>query len=262
MIARTLHIARRESIEIARQPILLAVVLTLIVGIALLGGASLFVLDRLISVEGFGSNLEIFGPAYGLHGAEGLAAFTRLVVHAVNFLVFTQFHRRVRRPRGAHRAARARGPCAPLPAPRADPSDRARPGQGARRARDPRAVYAAVVVVLGLFLHTLPITRPVSDLIPPSGGWLAAFAIAGPLWALVVCTLCSIASAIAPDVRTAQQLVWLVVTAITLTVCYALTVLVGAGAWPELALALAGACAFAISLAIASATLGRDLYRG
>ena len=261
MIARTLHIARRESIEIARQPILLAVVLTLIVGIALLGGASLFVLDRLVSAEGFAGNLEIFGPAYGLHGADGFAAFTRLVVHAVNFLVFTQFLG-VSAVLAGHTVLHEREVHA-LPFLLLAPVRRTELvlGKVLGALAIPGAVYAAVVVVLGLFLHTLPITAPVSDLLAPSRGWLAAFALAGPLWALVVCTLCSIASAIAPDVRTAQQLVWLVVTAITLTICYALTVLVGAGALPELALALAGAVAFALSLALAAVTLGRDFAR-
>jgi ABC-type Na+ efflux pump permease subunit len=261
MIARTLHIARRECVEIARQPILLAVVLTLIVGIALLGGASLFVLDRLVSADGFANELAIFGPAYGLPGKEGFAAFTRVVVHAVNFLVFTQFLG-VSGVLAGHTVLHEREVHA-LPFLLLAPIRRTELvlGKVLGALAIPGAVYAAVVVVLGLFLHTLPITAPVSDLIPPSSGWLAGFALAGPLWAFVVCTLCSIASAIAPDVRTAQQLVWLVVTAITLTVCYALTVLVGAGAWPELVLALAGAIAFAVSLGVASATLGRDLAR-
>jgi ABC-type Na+ efflux pump permease subunit len=261
MIARTLHIARRESQEIARQPILLAVVLTLIVGIALLGGASLFLLDRLVSVQGFESNLEIFGPAYGIHDAEGFAAFTRVVVHAVNFLVFTQFLG-VSAVLAGHTVLHERQIHA-LPFLLLAPVRRTELvlGKVLGALAIPGAVYAAVVLVLGLFLHTLRITAPVADLLPPSSGWLAAFALAGPLWAFVVCTLCSIASAVAPDVRTAQQLVWLVVTVITLTICYALTVLVGEGAVPELVLALAGAFAFAISLAIASATLGRDLAR-
>jgi ABC-type Na+ efflux pump permease subunit len=261
MITRVLHIARRESIEIARQPILLAVVLTLIVGIALLGGASLFVLDRLSSAEGFEGNLELFGPAYGVRGAEGFVAFTRLVVHAVNFLVFTQFLG-VSAVLAGHTVLHEREIHA-LPFLLLAPVRRGELvlGKVLGAIAIPGAVYGAVVIVLGLFLHTLPITAPVADLIPPSGGWLAAFALAGPLWAFVVCTLCSIASAIAPDVRTAQQLVWLVVTAVTLTVCYALTVLVGEGAVPELALAAIGAIAFAISLAVGSAMLGRDLAR-
>jgi ABC-type transport system involved in multi-copper enzyme maturation permease subunit len=261
MIARVMHIARRESTEIARQPILLAVVLTLIVGIALLGGASLFVLDRLSSEQGFADNLELFGPAYGVHGAEGFVAFTRLVVHAVNFLVFTQFVG-VSAVLAGHTVLHERETHA-LPFLLLAPVRRAELvlGKVLGALTIPGAIYAAVVVVLGLFLHTLPITAPVADLIPPSGGWIAAFALTGPLWALVVCTLCSIASALAPDVRTAQQLVWLVVTAVTLTVCYALTILVGAGAGPELALAGVGAIAFALALAVASATLGRDLAR-
>jgi ABC-type transport system involved in multi-copper enzyme maturation permease subunit len=261
MMARVIHIARRESMEIARQPILIVVVLTLIVGIALLGGAALFVLDRLSSTAGFAESVELFGPAYGVGGKDGFVGFTRLVVHAVNFLVFTQFlgvsavlaGHTVLHERQIHSLAFL------LLAP-------VRRGElvlgkvlGALAF--PGAVYAAVVLVLGLFLHTLPITAPVADLIPPSGGWLAAFALAGPIWAFVVCTLCSIASTIAPDVRTAQQLVWLVVTAVTLTVCYALTILVGAGPLPELVLAAVGAVALAGALAVASATLGRELSR-
>lgn len=261
MIDRVLHIARRELLEIARQPILLVVVLTLIVGIALLGGSSLFVLDRLSSADGFAANLELFGPAYGLRGAEDFAGLTRLVVHGVNFLVFTQFLG-VSAVLAGHTVLHERQVHA-LPFLLLAPVRRGELvlGKVLGALAIPGAVYAAVVLVLGLFLRTLAITVPVADLLPPSGGWLAAFALAGPVWAFVVCTLCSIASTVAPDVRTAQQLVWLVVTAVTLTVCYALTALVGAGAVFELALAAAGAVALVASLAVASATLGRDLSR-
>jgi ABC-type Na+ efflux pump permease subunit len=259
MIARLLHVARREHTEIVRQPLLVAVVLVLVVGIGLLGASALYLLDRITGVESFLETLQLFGPAFGFADLEEFGSFIRLIVHGVNFLVFTQFLG-VSAVLAGHTVLHERQTHA-LPFLLLAPLRRGElvVGKVLGAALFPGVVYACVVVALGLFLRTLAITEPVRDLLPPSGGWIFGFGVAGPVWALVVCTLCAIASSIAPDVRTAQQLVWLVVTAVTLTVCYALTVLVGSGAGAELVLAALGALVLALAVLLASVTLGRDL---
>lgn len=255
---RVALIARREVTEILRQPGLVGVVLTLLVGIGLLGASTLILLNEVTSDRDFMDNLALFGPALGVDGVEGFAGFVRVVVHAVNFLVFTQFLG-ISAVLAGHTVIHDRERHT-LPFLLLAPLRRWELllGKVLGAVLVPGAVYVIVALGVGGISAQLAVTASVRELLPPSPGWLVAYLVAAPVWALVVCTLCGIASSLASDVRTAQQAVWFVVTGMTLSVGYLLTALVGSGPGAEAILAAVGLAGLALSLGAGVVVLGRD----
>jgi hypothetical protein len=88
-----------------------------------------------------------------------------------------------------------------------------------------------------------------------------AFFFGGPAWALFIAAVCAIVSTLARDVRTAQQVVWLIMFFATFALGYLLAGLLPLGAGAQLLVAAAGLCATVFAVALGTQVVSRDLSR-
>ena len=75
----------------------------------------------------------------------------------------------------------------------------------------PLAFYLAVGGATLVLAASFPVTAASAAMLPPSPGFLVAFLLGTPAWATFLGALCVAISAVATDVRTAQQASWMLV---------------------------------------------------
>lgn len=255
-----LHIARREVLELVRQPWMLGFISVLYVFIALYlvvaaGLVQLVALDP-VAEEQFGANIAALGFD-GLMPAEIIG----WVVSLGNFLTFTQYLG-ISSVLAGHTVLHERQSHT-LPFLLLAPVSRGELllGKVLGAIVLPTVLYLSVAAGAMGFIAAMPLSAPHAAVLPPSPGWLVAVLLGGPLWALGVGIICASLSAMARDVRTAQQGVWFVMFPATLSAGYLLAGRMGDGPLMQLvvaglALVLAGA-----ALVVGSQVISRDLSR-
>jgi ABC-type Na+ efflux pump permease subunit len=107
----------------------------------------------------------------------------------------------------------------------------------------------------------MPVTAPAAELLPPQPAFLVAFFLGAPAWAAAIGALCVAISALAHDVRTAQQASWMLVFFATFIVGPALVTLMPWGAVVQGVVAAVGAACAIIATQLATVVASRELGR-
>lgn len=261
MIVRILWVARRECVEIAREP---ATVLVLVVTWLLVGGATLAAGVAMEFVASSDAQLAAFADVVGDDRLDPRALVDWLaggVIRVWSFLLFSQLLGMAGVFAG-HTVLHDRQ-LGTLPFLLLSPIRRGELLAGKVLGAVSPALLPYVVIGGGasLGLATLQVSGPSMALLPGAPAWWVAFALGGPSWAVAVGAACAVVSSTTRDVRGAQQAVWLVVlVATTLTgglLSWALPLGVGAQlVAASIALGAAGVCLWA-----GASLLGRDLDR-
>lgn len=121
-------------------------------------------------------------------------------------------------------------------------------------------IFWGVSTTAGMLAASLPITALHADLSPRTASWWVALYLAGPAWAAFVATACTVVSALARDVRLAQQGVWFIVFFVQLLVAFLITGSLGSLGAQGVA-AVLGATATAMTVFLGARVLLRDLGR-
>jgi ABC-type Na+ efflux pump permease subunit len=255
-----LWIARREWLEQRRQPAMLAAIAALFVAIGLV------VVSTLAALDFAARRPEVAGPVAATLSAVGvgersLSALADTVVTAGHWLVLTQYLG-ITAVLAGHALLHDRQ-CGTLPILWLAPVGRVDWLAG----KVLGAIGPATVLYLGLggaaavVESLLPITEPAQARLPPSPAWGIAFLFGGPIWAAFISAVCALISGSTRDVRTAQQLVWLVMFFATFACGFLLAGLIGEGVAVQLGVAAAGLCCVALTLAAGRELTSRDLDR-
>jgi len=259
-VSRVLHIARREVLELIRQPWMLGFISVLYVFIALYLGVAaglmqLVALDP-VAQEQFVSNMA------GL-GFDGLvpAEIIGWIVSLGNFLTFTQYLG-ISSVLAGHTMLHERQSNT-LPFLLLAPVSRGELllGKVLGAVVLPTLLYLLVAVGAMGFISLLPISSAHAAVLPPAPGWLVAVLLGGPLWALGVGIICATLSAMARDVRTAQQGVWFIMFPATLSAGYLLAGRMADGAVMQLVVAALALVLAGAALLVGSQVISRDLSR-
>jgi len=261
MIRRILRIARREWLEQLRQPWMIAAIFGLFAAIGLLVVLALTLLNHVAGHPELAAQLVHWLPAAGDDPQRLITGLVTSTVSLSNWLIFTQFLGIVAVLAG--HAVLHDQQVHTLPFLLLAPISRAEllAGKVLGAIGLPFVLYVFVSGSASTLAAMLPVTAPVADRLPPAAAWTIAFFAGGPLWAMVVASLCAIVSTLSRDVRTAQQAVWFVMFFATFVCGYLLAVLVPRGALVQLAVAGAGALATWGILAAGSQIISRDLPR-
>jgi ABC-type Na+ efflux pump permease subunit len=258
-MSRILLVARREVLETLRQPWLL-VNLTSVLGVVSTACLALLTLtDWVLADPARGADLTYWTDVAGFRveapGAT-LAASTVLLLQA---LVFNQLMSMTAVMAG-HAGLHDRQ-CGTLPFLLLAPIRRGEllAGKVLGSLAVPFAIYVVVGGSASVLAAAHPSAAPSAALLPPSPGWAVGFLGVAPLWALATGTVCTLVSAVAQDVRTAQQAAWAVVFLATFALSPLLVALVAGGPAALLPLAVLGAAATAGLLAWGAWRLGRSL---
>lgn len=218
---RILLIARREIRELIRQPWTLIFIGALFVFIALYLAiaAGLVQLVALApeSEDAFMENLA----ALGFDGL-GPAEIIGWIVGLGNFLAFTQYLG-ISSVLAGHTVLHERQSHT-LPFLLLAPVSRAEIllGKVLGAVALPTVLYLCIAISTMGFISILPLAAPHAASLPSAPTWWLAFLVGGPMWALGVGIICATLSAMARDVRTAQQGVWFVMFPATLSAGYLL----------------------------------------
>lgn len=261
MIRRILLIARREWLEQLRQPWMLVVITSLFSAIGLLVISALVLLNHIRGDPELARELVFWLP-FGAEDPEGLVdGLAAGTVSLSNWLIFTQFLGIVAVLAG-HSVLHDHQSHT-LPFLLLAPVSRGELllGKVLGALGLPFALYVFVSGGASMAAAQLQITEPLSDRLPPAPGWMIAFLVGGPLWAMVVASLCAIVSTLSRDVRTAQQAVWFVMFFATFVCGYLLAVLVPEGVIVQLAVAAVGLAATWGAITVGSQIISRDLRR-
>lgn len=260
-VRRILVIARREWLEQIRQPWMLAVITALFSAIALLVLAALGLLDHLARHPEQAAGIGRWLPAGGDDPMALIHGLARGTVALSNWLIFTQFLGIVAVLAG-HTVLHDHQQNT-LPFLLLAPVSRGEllAGKVLGALGLPFVLYVFVSGTASMAAASMTITDDLATWLPPAPGWMIAFLVGGPLWAMVVASLCAIVSTLARDVRTAQQAVWFVMFFATFVCGYLLAVLVPEGPVVQLAVAGVGAlCTWGI-ITVGSVIISRDLRR-
>jgi ABC-type Na+ efflux pump permease subunit len=125
----------------------------------------------------------------------------------------------------------------------------------------PLLLYVAVGGLASVAAATFLSASGSAAYLPPSGGWFAAFLLGAPAWSIVTGTVCVLVSAVARDVRTAQQASWAVMFFATFALSPLLVGLMPMGAVVQGIVAAIGLALGLALLALGSWVIGRDLSR-
>lgn len=125
----------------------------------------------------------------------------------------------------------------------------------------PLLLYVAIGSTASVLASFHPSAASSASYLPPSTGWLATFLISAPVWSLLTGTICVLVSAVARDVRTAQQAAWAVVFFATFLLSPLMVGLMPAGAVAQLVFSAVGAVLSVLLLVVGSWRIGRDLSR-
>lgn len=256
---RVLHLARREWLEQRRQPAMLAVIATLyalVAGVVLAAVALLDFLRASGQVEGLGG---LLGPEVG--GEAALVTMSGVVVTGFSFLVFSQFLG-IAGVLAGHAVLHDRQ-SGTLTFLLLAPIGRVEliTGKVLGAIGPAWLLYLLIFGSAAVAVARFPVTAPHADLLPTRPAFWVAFLASGPSLAVFVSTVCTIVSALAHDVRTAQQGVWFVLFFATLAGGFLLTNALPAGPGVQVAVALGGAVATAVALQVGASVITRDLGR-
>lgn len=259
-MSRLRVIVRREVLELIRQPAMIATISALFVIVGALVALLVGLLQLLHADDDASAHLAQWTAALGLGdaGPEGIAL---LAVTTGSFLLFTQYLG-ISGVLAGHTTLHDRQ-CGTLPFLLLAPVSRTELllGKVVGALVPPTALYLGAQLTVMGFAALLPVSRLAAGLLPPSGGWWVATFVGAPLWAGAVAILCAIVSAVARDVRTAQQGVWLLMFFATLGAGYLLAARMADGALTQFLVALLGASIGGAALFVGARVLSRDLGR-
>jgi ABC-type transport system involved in multi-copper enzyme maturation permease subunit len=249
---RALTIARREWLEQRREPAMLVVVGALL---ALVSG---LVVVAVGSLEWIGADPRRVELLEELTGA-GPAPWTAAALGLFDFLVFTQFLG-IAAVGSGHAVLHDRQ-CGTLTFLLLAPISRFELllGKVLGALGWPLVLYVAIDGAASVVLAAMPSTAGVPG--PRSAGFPIALLLGAPAWAAAVGAIGTVISAVARDVRTAQQAMWFVVFFATFGAGGLLTWALPAGPLAELVVAGLGGCTAAAVLSGGAAILARDLGR-
>jgi len=259
-MTRILHIARREWLELSRQRAMLGVISSLFVVISMLVLATLVLLNIAVSNPEASERLAIWLAASGME-LDLEQSLVGTVLSVTNFLFFTQYLG-IAAVLAGHTVLHDRQ-CHTLPFLLLAPVRRFEllAGKVLGAIGIPTALYFLVNGVAAALMSGLAITEPVSFMLPPSPGWLVAFFVGGPAWAMCVSTLCAIVSALVRDVRAAQQVVWFIMFFATFGCGLMLVGSMESGLVAEGIVAGMGVLASVSALWVGAQVISRDLGR-
>lgn len=251
---RIQHIARREWLEQWRQPWMLAAIGALYAAIAAL---VVFVVVALEVVSRIGSGAKIVESWL----ASTPSALVGTTLALFDFLMFTQLLG-IAAVVGGHAILHDRQ-SGTLPFLLLAPVHRMDllAGKVIGALGWPILLYLVIDGIAAVALSVLPITSGHGAYLPRSLAFWVAFSVGAPAWAVFLGGVCTLLSAVARDVRTAQQGVWLAVFFTSIFAGGLLTWGLAVGLLAEMAVAALGVTAAAVTLRTGAQYLARDLAR-
>jgi ABC-type Na+ efflux pump permease subunit len=259
-VNRVVLIARREWLELMRQRAMVTVIAILFILIGSILVVSLGLLELIGSSQAYLDALQETMPGE-MSGELWLAEVAAGVIQTVNFLIFTQFLG-ITGVLAGHTVLHDRQ-CETLPFLLLSPLRRfdLLAGKVLGAVGIPMVLYLAVNAVSFGIASMFSVTAEHAAMMPPSPGWMVAFLIGGPAWALAISAVCAIISSVASDVRTAQQGVWFLLFFATLGSGMLLVGTMQQGVVVELLVAGAGLFSFVVAVGVGAQVISRDLSR-
>lgn len=256
-MSRIRLLVRREVREQARQPVMLGVIAALFLTVSGLGAALVHLLGLLLADP---DRMALMADLAGFDAATGHAA-TVTAYGLVNFLGFSQYLG-IAAVMAGHGMLHERQ-CGTLPFLLLAPVRRLEllAGKVLGAMAWPTLLYAVVVGGCGLVAAAAPGAALAPGLTARALGWWLVFGLTGPLWAAVLATACTLVSAVAHDVRSAQQSVWFLVFFATLGCGLVLTASLDGGLLAPLVSGLVAVAAGAALAFSGTVVLSRDLSR-
>lgn len=255
---RILHLARREWLEQRRQPAMLAVIASLF---TLVGGLALSALALLEWAASDPGATDALGALLGGDGPAALHLLSGTVVTAYSFLVFSQLLG-IAAVLAGHAVLHDRQ-CGTLTFLLLAPVRRHELvlGKVLGVIGPSVGLYLAISGGGSLIASSMSVARAHGAYLPVNPAWWIAFLGGGPVLAVLVATVCTVISAQARDVRTAQQGVWFLMFFATFACGALLTQALPAGVGTQLGVLVAGLLGVAGAVAVGAAAITRDLGR-
>lgn len=252
MVARVVHLARREWLEQRRQPAMLGAI------------GALFALMALFPLGIVGAIELVTRDPAGADLLGGDAIVRSVVISTVNtwyFLSLSQFIGFVSVLAG-HSILHDRQ-CGTFTFLLLAPTRRGELLLGkVLGALGPVLVmHALVAAPTALLLLASPLAQQTGATPAVQPAWWLAMFVGAPMWTGALATACTLVSAAAADVRTAQQFVWFLVFFATLFFGALLVAAIPYGAAVQVAVASVGAVALSASLAVGAQALSKDVRR-
>ena len=258
-MSRTLAVALQEWKEHTRQPWMIGTMSSLLGLIILVVLGSMLMLNQFASDPMGAAMMKSYLKLVGFE--MDVYALAAALVEVFNFLCFTQLLSMTAVLAG-HSVIHDRQ-CHTLPFLLLAPLRRGEllAGKVLGAVMMPFVLYVVLAGTASVIMSMLPVTAPMEDRLPFSGGWVVAFFIGAPIWALFVATICALMSSMARDVRTSQQAAWFFVFFASFVCGFPLASLMSVGALFQLIIAGMGGAAFMASVVLGSAIMSRDLGR-
>ncbi|TVQ93408.1 MAG: hypothetical protein EA397_04635 [Deltaproteobacteria bacterium] len=253
-------LATREVRELLRQPAMLLAITTLFLAIGGLVLTSAGILQLIALSEAARTGTESWLPIFGLQDAslDAVAGYT-LAIGA--FLLLSQYLG-ISGVLAGHTVLHDRQ-CHTLPFLLLAPITRSELllGKVLGALALPTLLFVLGQAVVMGTLAALPLTANSSSVLPTNPAWWITTLLGAPIWAIAIGLKCAIISALARDVRTAQQSVWLIMFFATLIAGYLLVQQLPAGALTQLGVAALGATFACTALFVGAKVISRDLGR-
>ena len=252
---RVLLVARREMLEQRRQPVMLLTVATLYAAVSGLCVAGLFLLEIVIADPEMAATMSV------AIGSEQLPSLQDAVLGLLVFLGVSQYLG-VASVLAGHGLLHERQ-CGTLTFLLLAPIQRIEllTGKLLGAVAWPTLLYLCIVGTASVSVHSTSAALRAPWMCVTSAAGAAGTLLAAPAWCLATAACGTLVSALARDVRTAQQGVWFVVFFATLAIGPLLTGTLQQGASTQLVSALAGLLATAALLYSGSLLLSRDVGR-
>jgi len=257
VIARVLHVARREWLENLRQPAMVATMGGLLVTVCALALWQIHTLDGMAEDVVTSRAFAFWTRVAGITLDDPVRDLAALCVYVLDYLTFSQLLGMTAVIAG-HVGIHDRL-CGTSPFLLLAPIRRGElvAGKILGALALPFVLYAAIGGTACAWAATYPVTAGVAAHLPPAEGWWFAFLVSGPVWTVFVGTLCVVISMRARDVRTAQQASWFLVFFATLALS---PLVVNAMAWSlyaQIVLTAVGAGLTLVTMAVAALLMGR-----
>ncbi|MBX2803936.1 MAG: ABC transporter permease subunit [Myxococcales bacterium] len=264
MIRRVWHIARREWLEQRRQPAMLTVIATLYTLVTFLSVLVLAALDWMVQmVQEFErpDTIVIAQMLQAVEGPEEIVAIGESTVTLFTFLMFTQFVG-FGAVLSGHAVLHDRQ-CGTLTFLLLAPVRRSELllGKVLGAISWATLLYLLVFACGASLASSFDVARAHPQWLPVSVGWWVTFALGALAWALFTGSVCTVISAFARDVRTAQQAVWFVVFFATLGSGALLVGALEAGLAMQLTIVALALCGAGSTLGVGSLIVGRTVDR-
>jgi len=256
-VRRVLHIARREALEQARQPLMLFVIGLLL---AIVMGFSMVTAQLIQHAHDSPDTAQVLSDTIGFD-ADTARSWMRSLLGVMSFLGFSQYLG-VSAVLAGHAMVHERQ-CGTLTFLLLAPIDRIElvAGKVLGATSWTTLLYLLFVGTASLAASTAGLTAETPWLTPRSAGWWLAFVGAGPLWATANATACVLVSSVSRDVRAAQQGVWFIVFFATLLAGTLLTGSLSQGVPAQLMSILAASATTITLWSLAAVVLSRDISR-